>query len=106
MGSFENYCYSYLEWNRTAKSHSEHTLTNAHAHLKNFFDWCALREIRYPNEVTLSLLERYRTHVVGLKNNTTGRNFRTTTNTTLALVKDYFAWLARKRVLVVNLLLT
>ncbi|UOG65993.1 hypothetical protein MAL04_20100 (plasmid) [Leptospira noguchii] len=36
VGSFENYCYSYLEWNRTAKSHSEHTLTNAHAHLKNF----------------------------------------------------------------------
>ncbi|MBW9233807.1 tyrosine-type recombinase/integrase [Leptospira santarosai] len=103
VGSFENYCYSYLEWNRTAKSHSEHTLTNAHAHLKNFFDWCALREIRYPNEVTLSLLERYRTHVVGLKNKYNGKELSNNNkHKRLALVKDYFAWLARKRVLVVN----
>lgn len=103
LGSFENYCYSYLEWNRTAKSHSQHTLKNAYGYLMNFFDWCALREIRYPNEVTLSVLERYRHQVIGLKNKLNGKELSNNNKyKRLALVKDYFGWLVRKRVLLVN----
>ncbi len=103
LGSFENYCYSYLEWKRTAKAYSQYTLKNTYVFLMNFFDWCSLREIRTPNKVTLSLLERYRSHVVGLKNKNNGKELSNNNKyKRLALVKDYFAWLTRKQVLLVN----
>ncbi|AXR60303.1 tyrosine-type recombinase/integrase [Leptospira mayottensis] len=103
VGSFENYCYSYLERNRTGKGHSLSTLKNTHACLIDFFEWCALREIRYPNEVTLSLLERYRNQVVGLKNKYNGKELSNNNkHKRLASVREYFGWLARKRVLLVD----
>ncbi|AVV51924.1 tyrosine-type recombinase/integrase [Leptospira santarosai] len=103
VGSFENYCYSYLEWNRTAKGHGAKVLFDNYRILMNFFDWCVLREVRIPNEVTLSLLERYRNQVIGLKNKYNGKELSNNNkHKRLALVKDYFAWLARKRVLLVN----
>ncbi len=62
-----------------------------------------MREIRSPNKVTLSLLERYRSQVVGLKNKYNGKELSNNNkHKRLALVKDYFGWLARKRVLLVN----
>ncbi|ONF92289.1 tyrosine-type recombinase/integrase [Leptospira santarosai] len=103
VGSFENYCYSYLEWNRTAKGHGAKVLFDNYRILMNFFDWCVLREVRIPNEVTLSLLERYRTSVMVLKNKLNGQALAMSgKHRRLALVKDYFAWLTRKRVLLVN----
>ncbi|EMN01174.1 tyrosine-type recombinase/integrase [Leptospira noguchii] len=103
LGSFENYSYSYLERNRTGKGHSQHTLKNAYHSLMNFFDWCGLREITTPNEVTLSLLERYRNQVVGLKNKYNGKELSNNNkHKRLAVLKDYFGWLARKRVLIVD----
>lgn len=103
VGSFEHYCYSYLERNRTGKGHSPSTLQNTHACLVSFFEWCALREIRYPNEVTLSLLERYRNQVVGLKNKYNGKELSNNgKHKRLSAVREYFAWLTRKRVLLVD----
>ncbi len=103
LGSFEHYCYSYLERNRTGKGHSQSTLENTYGYLMNFFDWCALREIRYPNEVTLSLLERYRNQVIGLKNKYNGKELSNNNkHKRLASVREYFGWLARKRVLLVD----
>lgn len=103
VGSFENYCYNYLEWNRTAKSHGPYTLKNTHVCLVNFFDWCALREVRYPKEVTLSVLERYRAHVSGLRNKKDGKELSSARkHKKLSSVKDYFGWLVKKRVLLLN----
>ncbi|TGM10675.1 recombinase XerC [Leptospira stimsonii] len=103
LGSFENYCYNYLERNRTGKGHSQSTLENTHGYLMNFFDWCGLREIRYPNEVTLSLLERYRNQVIGLKNKMNGKELSNNNKyKRLSSVREYFDWLCRKRVLLVN----
>ncbi|WP_025179616.1 tyrosine-type recombinase/integrase [Leptospira interrogans] len=103
LGSFENYCYNYLERNRTGKGHSQSTLENTHGYLMNFFDWCALREIRHPNEVTLSLLERYRNQVIGLKNKMNGKELSNNNKyKRLSSVREYLGWLARKRVLLVN----
>ncbi|ULH27633.1 tyrosine-type recombinase/integrase [Leptospira weilii] len=103
LGSFENYCYSYLERNRTGKGHSRSTLENTYWNLMNFFDWCRLREIRHPNEVTLSLLERYRNQVIGLKNKMNGKELSNNNkHKRLTSVREYFGWLARKRVLLVD----
>ncbi|RHX82926.1 tyrosine-type recombinase/integrase [Leptospira stimsonii] len=103
LGSFENYCYSYLERNRTGKGHSLSTLKNSHACLMNFFEWCALREIRTPVEVTLSLLERYRNQVVGQKNKYNGKELSNNNkHKRLSAVREYFGWLTRKRVLLLD----
>ncbi|ONF90702.1 tyrosine-type recombinase/integrase [Leptospira santarosai] len=103
LGSFERYGYDYLEWRRTGKGHHPSTLLGAHWYLEMFVTWCALREIRDPREVTLPLLERYRSQVMSLKNKNDGKEIsHNQKHKRLAVVKDYFTWLVKKRVLYVN----
>ncbi|EKR62081.1 putative site-specific tyrosine recombinase XerC [Leptospira weilii str. 2006001853] len=103
VGTFENLCYYYLEWNRTAKGHSPSTLSVTYWVLIHFFEWCSLREMRYPNQVTLSVLERYRNQVMDVKRKRDGKEISSNQKRyRLSGMKDYFAWLTRKRVLVVN----
>ncbi|AXR66858.1 tyrosine-type recombinase/integrase [Leptospira mayottensis] len=103
VGTFERYGYDYLEWRRNAKGQSLNTLQNAYWLLSLFADWCELREIRKPNEVTVSMLERYRSQVMSLKNKNDGKDIsHNQKHKRLAMVKDYFGWLAKKRVLLVN----
>ncbi|WP_016760333.1 tyrosine-type recombinase/integrase [Leptospira weilii] len=103
LGSFKRYIYDYLEWRRSGKGHSLSTLQNAYWKLNLFVSWCGMREIRSPTEVTLSVLERYRSQVMSLKNKNDGKDIaHNQKHKRLAVVKDYFGWLVKKRELLVN----
>ncbi|EKR62741.1 site-specific tyrosine recombinase XerC domain protein [Leptospira weilii str. 2006001853] len=103
LGTFERYVYDYLEWRRSGKGHNLSTLQNANWQLSLFITWCGMREIRNPTEVTLSVLERYRSQVMSLKNKNDGKEIsHNQKHKRLVVVKDYLSWLVKKRVLLLN----
>ncbi|KAA1287410.1 recombinase XerC [Leptospira interrogans serovar Geyaweera] len=103
FGSLERYVYDYLEWRRSGKGHSFSTLQNVYWYMSMFISWCGMREIRKPTDVTLSVLERYRSQVMSLKNKKSGKEItHNQKHKRLVVVKDYFGWLVKKRELLVN----
>ncbi|ULH27604.1 tyrosine-type recombinase/integrase [Leptospira weilii] len=103
LGTFERYVYDYLEWRRSGKGQNLNTLQGVYLYMSMFVSWCGMREIRSPQEVTLSVLERYRSQVMSLKNKKDGQEIsHNQKHKRLAVVKDYLTWLVRKRELLLN----
>ncbi|AXR62012.1 tyrosine-type recombinase/integrase [Leptospira mayottensis] len=97
-----NYGYEYIEWKRTAQGNAIATLGNVYLTITKFSNWCELREVRNVKEVTLSLLERYRTYITTMRKANGKELSNNQKYKYLNIVKDYFAWLTKKRVLLLN----
>ena len=101
-GGFRAYLVEFIDW-MGAMHFSEHTIKNRRIELGYFIDWCEERSIARPDEVTRSLLERYRQHVFHYrrKDNGTPLSFQTQ-HKRLISVRMFFQWLARQYHLLFN----
>ncbi len=108
-GGFYAYLIEFLDW-MAARRFSAHTIKNRRIELGYFIDWCEARSIHRPDEVTRSILERYRQHVFHYRRrNAGGRDtpegqplsFQTQAKR-LVSVRVFFQWLARNHHLLYN----
>ena len=101
-GGFRPYLIAFTDW-MGAMHYSAHTVKNRRIELGYFIDWCEERSITRPDEVTRSLLERYRQHVFHYRrrDNGTPLSFQTQ-HKRLISVRMFFQWLTRQYHLLFN----
>jgi integrase/recombinase XerD len=85
----------YLVWMQT-QNFSEDTVTTRRSCLSYFLDWCQVRSLEHPAEITRPVLERYQGWLYQYrKHNGQPLTFRTQ-NQRLRALKGWFRWLARQ----------
>jgi integrase/recombinase XerD len=91
----------YLEWLRV-HHYSERTVINRDKSLGIFVEWCEVRGVLRPVEVTKPIIERYQRHLYYVRKpdgkplSVRGQEWR------LVPIRMYFKWLARENVLLWN----
>ena len=108
-GGHRAYLVEFLDW-MAARRFSPHTVKNRRIELNYFIDWCEERGINRPDEVTRSMLERYRQHVFHYRRRHAGGrdapegqplSFQTQAKRLIS-VRMFFQWLARHHHLLYN----
>lgn len=101
-GGFRAYLLEFIDW-MGAMHYSVHSIKNRRIELGYFITWCEERSVSRPDEVTRSLLERYRQHIFHYRrrDNGTPLSFQTQ-NKRLISVRKFFQWLARQYHLLFN----
>lgn len=81
------------------RNYSEHSIKDRATHLRYFAVWCDERGLSRPEEITLSIVERYQ-RALYYQRRTDGKplSFRSQ-NDRLGSVKRFFRWLAKSRVI-------
>lgn len=91
----------HLEWLKV-KGYTERTVVGRDKHLEMFLRWCDERDLRYPKNVNLAILERYQRHLFyHRKQDGSALSLRTQRGQLLS-VQLYFKWLCKKRHLLSN----
>ena len=91
----------YLEWQRV-HNYSEWTVANRDKYLGFLIEWCEMRSVTKPHEVTKPLLERYQRYLFHYRKPngkplTFGAQFAR-----MVPVRHFFRWLAKQNVLLWN----
>lgn len=91
----------YLEW-LGVMNYSSKSITLKREQIGYFLTWCAPRGLRYPQQITLPILERYQTHLFHYRKKD-GKSLSTRVQANRAsAIRMYFKWLVRNRYLLVN----
>lgn len=85
----------YVEWMRV-KGYSEVTIHRRFNSLRTFFDWCEMRSVTNPKEITLSILERYQKHLFHYRGANDKLLSLRSQHIYLSAIRVYFLYLARK----------
>jgi integrase/recombinase XerD len=102
QGGFRGYLIEFIEWT-AARQYSAMTVKARRIEVGYFVDWCEERSIQRPDEVTRSMLERYRQHVFLYRRKTDGAPLSFTTQAKrLISVRAFFQWMARQHHLLYN----
>jgi integrase/recombinase XerD len=91
----------HLVWMQ-AQNFSDDTVTTRRSCIGYFIDWCQMRGLETPTEITRPILERYQRWLYQYrKKNGEALTFRTQ-NTRLRALKGWFRWLARQNYILHN----
>lgn len=91
----------YLEWLKT-KHYSPYTISNREYYLYCFLEWCGMRGLIRPTEITKPILERYQRHLFYYrKANGDPLGVQDQYNRVVAL-RHWFKWLAKQNYLLYN----
>ena len=91
----------FFEWMRV-KNFSERTIEVRRAYIRYFIDWCAVRGISQPAEVTKPIIERYQRFMFHLrKRNGEPLGFRSQ-HARLVVLRAWFKWMARQNHILYN----
>jgi integrase/recombinase XerD len=101
-GGFHGYLVEFIEWT-AARQFSAMTVKARRIEMGYFVDWCEERAVRRPDDVTRSLLERYRQHIFQYRRKTDGAPLSHQTQAKrLISVRAFFQWMARQHHLLYN----
>jgi integrase/recombinase XerD len=85
----------FVEWMRV-RGYSEVTIHRRFNNLRIFFDWCELRSLTRPQDVTLPVLERYQKHLFHYRGANGKPLSLRSQHIYLSTLRAYFLYLARK----------
>lgn len=91
----------WLEW-RLVRNYSPRTTKSHHFNMELFIEWAQERELRYPEEITRSILESYQLYLYRHRKPNGDPLGQSTQRTRLQLLRSFFSWLCRERVLEAN----
>ena len=91
----------WLEW-RLVRNYSERTTQTHHFNMELFIEWAQERELRYPEEITRSILESYQLYLHRHRKPNGLPLGMSTQRARLQLLRVFFSWLCRERVLEAN----
>ena len=91
----------YLEW-RQVKNYAVRTIGTQRDYLRYFIDWCAVRGVSQPAEVTKPIIERYQRYMYHYrKANGDPLSFRSQ-HGRLVPIRGWFRWMARNNHILYN----
>ncbi len=91
----------FLDW-LLSRNYAERTVEGRQAYLADFINWCSLRGVTRPDEVTRPVLERYQRHLYHYrKQNGDPLSFRSQHNRLLPL-RSWFKWLSKNSHILYN----
>ena len=84
------------------QNYSEYTVKNRRVHLGFFLEWCAVRSLTEPSDVTRPVLEQYQRHLFHYRQkNGQPLSFRSQ-HSRLVPIRVWFRWMARQRYILHN----
>ncbi|MFC1499187.1 site-specific tyrosine recombinase XerC [Verrucomicrobiota bacterium] len=99
--TMSHYLEKYLEWLKIRNS-TEDALQARQSGLRVFLVWAEERSLFYPEEITRSILESYQRYLWHYRKSNGQPLGITTQSGRLSLIKKFFSWLCRERVLEAN----
>ncbi|MGD0900542.1 MAG: site-specific tyrosine recombinase XerC [Thermoguttaceae bacterium] len=91
----------YLEW-RQVKNYADRTIHTHRDYLRYFINWCAVRGVTQPAEVTKPIIERYQRYMYHYrKKNGDPLSFRSQ-HGRLVSIRGWFRWMARHNHILYN----
>ena len=88
----------YLEWLRD-RAYAESTVYGRHNHLARFLAWSSERDVRFPSQLTRSVLELYQRHLAHSQKDDGRPLALQTQEGNLLAVRSFCRWLARGRLI-------
>lgn len=95
------YLTRFMEWSATMNYSKDTTRTRGHS-IRRFIVWCDERGLDGPQDVTSSVLERYRRHIFHYRKANGQPLSFSTQHTQLAPLKAFFKWLNKENYILYN----
>ncbi|MBN1910016.1 MAG: tyrosine-type recombinase/integrase [Pirellulales bacterium] len=91
----------YLEWRRI-KNYAEKTIELHRAYLRYFINWCAVRGVTQPAEVTKPIIERYQRYMYHYRKQNGDPLSFISQSGRLVPIRGWFRWMVRQNLLLYN----
>lgn len=89
-----SYMARFLEWSASV-NYSQATIRNREVGIRRFSEWCDARGLNRPQDITLSMLERYQLYLLHYRKRNGDPLSFSTQHGLLAPLKAFFKWLAK-----------
>ena len=91
----------YLEW-RQVKNYAERTIDIQRDYLRYFINWCAVRGVTQPAEVTKPIIERYQRYMYHYRKQNGDPLSFISQHGRLVPIRGWFRWMARNNHILYN----